>query len=53
MSIFKDTRTLATQVVKMVDAIMSDKEVPVNDTGHTIMELELYLHIYVNQYLLI
>lgn len=32
MSIFKDTRTLATQVVKMVDAIMSDKEVPVNDT---------------------
>ncbi|NLL73846.1 MAG: sugar ABC transporter substrate-binding protein [Clostridiales bacterium] len=32
MSIFKDTRTLATQVVEMVDAIMSKKEVPVNDT---------------------
>lgn len=32
MSIFKDTRTLAAQVVKMVDAIMSGKEVPVNDT---------------------
>ena len=32
MSIFKDTRTLATQVVKMVDAIMQGKEAPVNDT---------------------
>jgi putative multiple sugar transport system substrate-binding protein len=32
MSIFKDTRTLADQVVKMVTAIMSGKEVPVNDT---------------------
>ncbi len=31
MSIFKDTRTLATQVVKMVDAIMQNKEVPVNN----------------------
>lgn len=32
MSIFKDTRTLAEQVVKMVTAIMDGKEVPVNDT---------------------
>lgn len=32
MSVFKDTRTLAAQVVEMVDAIMSDSEVPVNDT---------------------
>ncbi|SCP95793.1 multiple monosaccharide ABC transporter substrate-binding protein [Anaerobium acetethylicum] len=32
MSIFKDTRTLASQVVKMVDAIMQGTEVPVNDT---------------------
>jgi len=32
MSIFKDTRTLAEQVVKMVSAIMSGTEVPVNDT---------------------
>ncbi|MBQ9274816.1 MAG: sugar-binding protein [Succinivibrio sp.] len=32
MSIFKDTRTLAAQVVKMVDAIVQGKEVPVNDT---------------------
>lgn len=32
MSIFKDTRTLATQVVKMVDAVMQGKEAPVNDT---------------------
>ena len=32
MSVFKDTRTLAAQVVDMVDAIMSDSEVPVNDT---------------------
>lgn len=32
MSIFKDTRTLADQVVKMVTAIMDGKEVPVNDT---------------------
>ena len=32
MSIFKDTRTLATQVVKMVDAIVKGEEVPVNDT---------------------
>jgi putative multiple sugar transport system substrate-binding protein len=32
MSIFKDTRTLAVQTVNMVDAIMQDKEVPVNDT---------------------
>lgn len=31
MSIFKDTRTLAAQVVKMVEAIMSGAEVPVND----------------------
>lgn len=32
MSIFKDTRTLATQVVAMVDAIMKGGEAPVNDT---------------------
>jgi putative multiple sugar transport system substrate-binding protein len=32
MSIFKDTRTLATQVVTMVDAILAGKDVPVNDT---------------------
>ncbi|MBO5093211.1 MAG: sugar-binding protein [Lachnospiraceae bacterium] len=32
MSIFKDTRDLATQVVKMVDAIMKGGEAPVNDT---------------------
>ncbi len=32
MSIFKDTRELATQVVKMVDAIMQGGEAPVNDT---------------------
>ena len=32
MSIFKDTRTLANQVVKMVDAIMQGKDAPVNDT---------------------
>lgn len=31
MSVFKDTRTLAAQVVEMVDAIMTDAEVPVND----------------------
>jgi putative multiple sugar transport system substrate-binding protein len=32
MSIFKDTRTLAAQVVKMVEAIMAGTTVPVNDT---------------------
>jgi putative multiple sugar transport system substrate-binding protein len=32
MSIFKDTRTLANQVVKMVDAIMKGTEPEVNDT---------------------
>ncbi len=32
MSIFKDTRTLASKVVEMVDAIMQGKEAPVNDT---------------------
>ena len=32
MSIFKDTRTLAAQVVKMVEAIMNGATVPVNDT---------------------
>ena len=32
MSIFKDTRTLATQVVKMVGQILSGEEVEVNDT---------------------
>jgi putative multiple sugar transport system substrate-binding protein len=32
MSIFKDTRALAAQVVTMVQCIMEGKEVPVNDT---------------------
>lgn len=32
MSVFKDTRTLASQVVEMVDAIISGGEAPVNDT---------------------
>ncbi len=32
MSIFKDTRTLASQVVKMVDSIMKGEEAEVNDT---------------------
>ena len=32
MSIFKDTRTLASQVVEMVNAIIDGNEVPVNDT---------------------
>lgn len=32
MSIFKDTRTLAAQVVKMVNAILNGEEVPINDT---------------------
>ena len=32
MSVFKDTRTLATQVVKMVDAIVKGEKVEVNDT---------------------
>ena len=32
MSIFKDTRQLASKVVEMVTAIVSGKEVPVNDT---------------------
>ena len=32
MSIFKDTRTLADQVVKMTTAIMNKTDVPVNDT---------------------
>ncbi|NLP34425.1 MAG: sugar ABC transporter substrate-binding protein [Clostridiales bacterium] len=32
MSIFKDTRTLAAQVVKMVNSIMKGEEVPINDT---------------------
>lgn len=34
MSIFKDTRTLAAQVVKMVTAIVEGKDVPVNDTEY-------------------
>ena len=33
MSIFKDTRTLAANTVKMVDAIMKEEDVPVNDTS--------------------
>jgi len=32
MSVFKDTRTLAAQVVLMIDAKMTGKPVPVNDT---------------------
>ena len=32
MSVFKDTRTLASKVVEMVDAIMTGTEAPVNDT---------------------
>lgn len=32
MSIFKDTRTLATKVVEMVDAVLQGKDAPVNDT---------------------
>lgn len=32
MSIFKDTRTLATKVVEMVDSVIQGKEAPVNDT---------------------
>ena len=32
MSIFKDTRTLASKVVEMVDAVMKGGEAPINDT---------------------
>ena len=32
MSVFKDTRTLASKVVEMVEAIMAGEEAPVNDT---------------------
>lgn len=32
MSVFKDTRTLASQVVKMVDALMKGTEPEINDT---------------------
>ncbi|WP_124065136.1 multiple monosaccharide ABC transporter substrate-binding protein [Clostridium sp. E02] len=32
MSVFKDTRTLATQVVKMVDSVMQGGEAEINDT---------------------
>jgi putative multiple sugar transport system substrate-binding protein len=32
MSVFKDTRTLAKKAVEMVEAIMKDKEPPINDT---------------------
>ena len=32
MSVFKDTRTLASQVVKMVDAVMQGSEPEINDT---------------------
>lgn len=32
MSIFKDTRTLAAQTVKMVDAVMKGEEAEINDT---------------------
>lgn len=33
MSVFKDTRTLASKVVEMVEAMFQGKEVPVNDTS--------------------
>ena len=33
MSVFKDTRTLASKVVEMVDAIMKGEEPPINDTN--------------------
>ena len=33
MSVFKDTRTLASKVVEMVDAIMKGEEPPINDTS--------------------
>ena len=33
MSVFKDTRTLATQVVKMVDAVMQGGEAEINDSS--------------------
>ena len=33
MSVFKDTRTLTAQVVKMVEALLSGKAAPVNDTS--------------------
>ena len=32
MSVFKDTRILAAQVVEMVNAYLLEEEVPVNDT---------------------
>lgn len=32
MSVFKDTRDLASKVVEMVQAIINEEEVPVNDT---------------------
>ena len=32
MSVFKDTRTLASKVVEMVDAIMKGSNPPINDT---------------------
>ena len=32
MSVFKDTRTLAAQVVKMIKQILAGEEVEVNDT---------------------
>lgn len=32
MSVFKDTRTLASQVLKMINAVMKGEEVEVNDT---------------------
>jgi len=31
-TVFKDTRTLAKNTIKMIEAISEDKEVPVNDT---------------------
>jgi len=46
MSIFKDTRTLASQVVAMVDAILKGTEVPVNDTktyNNTVKVVPSYL----------
>ncbi len=44
MSVFKDTRTLASQVVKMVGQILSGEEVDVNNTyDNGVMEVPSYL----------
>ncbi len=46
MSIFKDTRTLASKVVEMVDALMKGKKAPVNNTkdyNNNVMVVPSYL----------